>query len=112
MATSLGERVEHAVKTRRRLLVGSLPVLWFDYTRLARGRAPTSSDLTFVSYLRCTYRVPANARLPVEMVRLGSRRLGRMLSRDAWERRAGATEAATSAPAGGGGSVFRPGGRE
>lgn len=112
VATSLGERVEHAVKIRRRLLVGSLPVLWFDYSRLARGRAPTSSDLTFANYLRCIYRVPANARLPVEIVRLGTRRLGRMLSRDAGERRAGATGAATSAPAGGGSPVVTPGARE
>lgn len=83
--SSFGERVEYAVKTRPRLLVGSLPVLWFDYARLARGRgrAQASTDLSFGGFLRCTYRVPPTASLPVELARIGARRLRGVLSGDA-----------------------------
>lgn len=82
-AASLAERVEHAVKTRRRRVVGSLPILWFDYTRLAHGRATRRRDLTFTAFLRCTYRIPPDEILPLALGRIGARRLRGILSEDA-----------------------------
>jgi hypothetical protein len=73
--TALAERVEHAVKISSRPLVGSLPVLWFDYARLARGGPVGGADLSFRSYLRCTFRVPESSGLSAEMLRLGARRV-------------------------------------
>jgi hypothetical protein len=70
--------------------VGSLPVLWFDHARLARDRPSAPHGLTFVEYLRCTFRLPPAASLPVEMARLGAR-LRRTLSGDTEERRARGT---------------------
>jgi hypothetical protein len=48
------ERLEHGVKVRPRPLVGTLPVLAFDYLRLSRGRAPLKRMSGFVSYLKLT----------------------------------------------------------
>lgn len=85
---SLGEHVEHAVKTRRRPVVGSLPVLWFDYTRLARGHTTPRRGLTFAAFLRCTYRIPPDAMLPLALGRIGARRLRGLLAEDAGDGRA------------------------
>jgi hypothetical protein len=87
-ASSLAERIEHAVKVRPRVLIGSLPVLWFDYARLARDPAGRRRVPSFRSYLRCVFRVPPRAALPAQMARRGALRLRGILWPDPDDRRA------------------------
>jgi hypothetical protein len=69
------ERLEYRVKTSRRELVGSLPVLWFDYWRVAEGRGFARRALGFPRYLQRTFRVRSLWGLPAVVVRLA---IGRM----------------------------------
>jgi hypothetical protein len=71
--TTRFDRLEHRIKRRRRPLLGSLPVLWFDYRRLARGQGAPPGG--FPSYLQRTFRVRTLRLLPVTIVVLAVRRI-------------------------------------
>jgi hypothetical protein len=68
------ERLEYRVKVSPRPLVGTLPVLWFDYLRLAKALPRRKRLWGFVIYLRLTFRQPSLASLMVAIVRLASSR--------------------------------------
>lgn len=73
--TSRFERLEFKVKTSRRELVGTLPVLWFDYWRRAKDVPPPKRLLGFPSYLQRTFRVRSLWGLPLSMAALAARRI-------------------------------------
>jgi hypothetical protein len=52
---SFRERVEHRVKIRPRPLVGTLPVLAFDYLRLTEGQPALKRCFGFSRYLQATF---------------------------------------------------------
>ena len=76
MPTSRTERWEHQVKTAPRPLLGSLPVLWFDYARLAGDASLGRKLLGFPRYLQCTFRTKVLWGLPRDMLRLAAGRIG------------------------------------
>jgi hypothetical protein len=68
------QQLEYRTKRNRRRLVGSLPVLWFDYARWARGT--TAGRLTgFPRYLQVTFRTKSLWGLPGDVVRLTLQRV-------------------------------------
>lgn len=69
------ERLEFRVKASRRELVGTLPVLWFDYWRVSPHGSVLRRALGFPGYLRLTFRVRTLAGLPLAMVTLAMRRV-------------------------------------
>lgn len=73
------ERIEYRVKTRPRPIVGTLPLLWLDYGRLANP--PRFRLRGFARYLQVTFRLKSRRELPLEMVRLAARRLSRLVPR-------------------------------
>jgi Uncharacterised nucleotidyltransferase len=68
------ERLEHRIKISPRDLVGTLPVLWFDYSRWAEGRSGVKC-LGFPRYLQTTFRTPSLWKLPADVVTLIVKRL-------------------------------------
>ena len=76
MESSRVESWEHRVKMAPRPLLGSLPVLWFDYARLAEDASLGRKVLGFPRYLQCTFRTRALWGLPGDMLRLAARRIG------------------------------------
>lgn len=76
MPSSRTERWEHRVKVAPRPLLGSLPVLWFDYARLAEDASLGQRLLGFPRYLQCTFRTKALWSLPWDMLRLATGRIG------------------------------------
>lgn len=73
--TSRFEHLEFRVKASRRELVGSLPVLWFDYWRVAEGQGFARRVLGFPRYLQRTFRVRTLWGLPMVMARLATSRI-------------------------------------
>jgi hypothetical protein len=88
MPTSRTERWEHRVKTAPRPLLGSLPVLWFDYARLAEDASLVQKLLGFPRYLQCTFRTKALWGLPRDMLRLAAGRFGARVGTAAGSHRA------------------------
>lgn len=72
--TSRTERLEHRIKLSRRRLVGTLPVLWFDYWRRAEG-GTIRKVAGFARYLQITFRSDTIAGLPITMLGLAARRI-------------------------------------
>jgi len=75
LPTSRTERLEHRVKMSRRKLVGSLPVLWFDHSRLAERDGFGRQVLGFPRYLQVTFRTRTLWGLPVAMLVLAVKRV-------------------------------------
>lgn len=69
------ERLEHIVKVSPRLLVGTLPVLWFDYARLIEAQPRMRRTIGFITYLQLVFRCDSIPRLVVEVARLVVRRV-------------------------------------
>jgi hypothetical protein len=66
------ERLEQRIKRRPHRLLGTLPLLWLDWRRLAeRTQAPPG----FLRYLQVTFRLTSRRQLPATMARLAWRRL-------------------------------------
>jgi hypothetical protein len=78
--TSRFERVEWRVKASRRELVGSLPVLWFDYWRVAGDGGLVRRVLGFPRYLQRTFRLRTLWALPFTMLALAAGRIRMPLS--------------------------------
>jgi Uncharacterised nucleotidyltransferase len=64
------ERVEHSVKIRPRPLVGTLPVLGFDYLRLTEGQPAVKRLLRFGKYLQLTFDCRSFSELVISSARL------------------------------------------
>jgi hypothetical protein len=64
------ERLEHRIKIRPRPLVGTLPVLGFDYLRLTEGHPPLKRLFGFRRYLQLTFDCGSSAELVFSTARL------------------------------------------
>jgi hypothetical protein len=64
------ERLEHGIKIRPRPLVGTLPVLGFDYLRLTEGQPRVKRLFGFKRYLQLTFDCRSSSDLMISTVRL------------------------------------------